>query len=452
MEDAIGTLSDHDPLTGLASARRFSDRLSVAIIHAQRQKQKLAVVQLDIDRFGRINERLGRSLGDDVLKSVGLALESTLRQGDTIARFGGDVFTILLPGLKEDADTTVIAEKLRLALRSPFSIGGHDLHLTASLGVALFPDDGPSVESLLQRADVALKRAKSRGGDSWDVHAPRSRALAAERQAREGALRRALVEKNLELYWQPVVECDKGTIVGAEALLHREGPKGSGSGADFISLAEVSGLAVPLGHWMLREACRQGHAWHAAGHANLVISVNVSERQVQHPALLKLVRRVLEETSLPPACLEVEISESELMRNPGQTMEHLGELRKLGLRVALDGFGGGESRLAHLYRLPLDTLKIDESVVAGATSSRDHEAVITAAVALARSRSLRVVAEGVETEAQRVLLVRWQCDHMQGSLSGAPVSAGDLERLLLRQRRAVQALRKQGPGHVRRLI
>ena len=452
MEDAIGALADHDPLTGLASARRFGDRLSVAIIHAQRQKQKLAVVQLDVDRFGKINDKLGRSLGDDVLKSVGLALESTLRQGDTIARFGGDVFTILLPGLKQDSDMTVIADKLRLALRSPFSIGGHDLHLTASLGVALFPDDGPSVESLLQSASVALKRAKSRGGDSWDVHAPRSRALAAQRQAKEGALRRALVEKALELYWQPVVECDRGTIVGVEAMLHWENPRGTAPTADFISLAEVAGLAVPLGHWTLREACRQGRAWHDAGYVGLVVSVNVSERQIQHPALLKLVRRVLDETRFTAACLEVEISESELMRNPERTMEHLSQLRELGLRVALDGFGGGESRLGHLYRLPLDTLKIDGSVVAGAATSRDHEAVITAAVALARSRNLRVVAEGVETEAQRVLLVRWQCDRMQGALSGAPASAGELEGLLLRQRRAVRALREEGVDAARRLL
>jgi EAL domain-containing protein (putative c-di-GMP-specific phosphodiesterase class I) len=183
-----------------------------------------------------------------------------------------------------------------------------------------------------------------------------------------------------------------------------------------------------------------------------VVSVNVSERQIQHPALLKLVRRVLDETSFTPACLEVEISESELMRNPERTMEHLSQLRELGLRVALDGFGGGESRLGHLYRLPLDTLKIDGSVVAGAATSRDHEAVITAAVALARSRNLRVVAEGVETEAQRVLLVRWQCDRMQGGLSGAPASAAELENLLLRQRRAVRALRAEGADAARRLL
>ena len=437
LEEEVNILADHDPLTGLASGRRFHDRLGVAIIHAQRYKQKLAVVQLGIDNFAKVNDRLGRDAGDDVLKSVALALESTLRQGDTIARFGGDVFTVLLPSLKRDEDMTVIADKLRLALRSPFSIGGHDLLITASLGAALFPDDGPDAETLLQNATVSLKRAKERGGDSWDVHAPRSRALAAERQERESALRRALVLGDLTLYWQPVVECETGAIVGAEALLRWLDPKGQVSASDSVSLAEVSGLAVPLGQWTLRAACQQGRAWHKAGHDSLVVAVNVSWRQLEHPSLVKLVRRVLEEAALPAPCLEIEVSESALVRKPERAIERLTELRELGVRIALDDFGTGESRLGHLYRYPIDTLKIDGSVVQGAVSSREHEAVIAAAVALARSRKLRVVAEGVETEAQRVLLVRWQCDRMQGRLCGPPAPAADTEQLLLRQRKAV---------------
>jgi diguanylate cyclase (GGDEF)-like protein len=443
LEGEVNSLADHDPLTGLASGRRFHDRLGVAIIHAQRYKQKLAVVQLGIDHFGKVNERLGRDAGDDVLKSVALALESTLRQGDTIARFGGDVFTILLPSLKRDEDITVIADKLRLALRSPFSIGGHDLLVTASLGAALFPDDGPDAETLLQNATVSLKRAKERGGDSWDVHAEKSRKLALERQARESALRRALALHDLTLYWQPVVECETGAIVGVEALLRWLDLQGQ------VPLAETSGLAVPLGQWTLREACKQGRAWHQAGYDSLIVAVNVSWRQLDHPAMVKLVRRVLEETGLPAACLELEVSESELVRKLERAIERLSELRELGIRIALDDFGTGESRLGHLYRYPIDTLKIDGSVVAGAVGSRDHEAVIAAAVALARSRKLRVVAEGVETEAQRVLLVRWQCDRMQGQLCGAPAAAADTEQLLLRQRKAVRGLGDGGAGRAR---
>jgi EAL domain-containing protein (putative c-di-GMP-specific phosphodiesterase class I) len=377
---------------------------------------------------------------------------SALRQGDTIARFGSDVFTILLPGLKRDEDMTVIADKLRLALRGPFSIGGHELLITACLGVALYPDDGLDVDSLLQSATVALKRAKERGGDSWDVHSQRSRGLAAQRQAREGALRKALVQKELTLYWQPVVECETGAIVGVEALLRWPDSGGVVPAAEFISLAEVSGLAVPLGHWTLRAACQQGHKWHEAGHEGLVVSVNISEKQLQHPAVVKLVRRVLDETSLPPSCLELEVSEAELMRKPERAIERLSQLRELGLRVALDDFGSGESRLGLLYRFPIDTIKIGGSVVKEAASSHDHEAVIRAAVALAHSRKLRVVAEAVETEAQRVLLVRWQCHRMQGHLSGPPATASETERLLLRQRKAARALSEDGSDEVRRLL
>ena len=446
LEEEVGNLADHDPLTGLANARRFHDRLGVAIIHAQRYKQKLAVVQLGLDRFAKVNDKLGKGAGDDVLKSVALALESTLRQGDTIARFGGDVFSVLLPSLKRDEDMTVIADKLRLALRSPFSIGGHELLVTASLGAALFPDDGPDAESLLHNATVALRRAKERGGDSWEVHAPHSRALAAERQARESALRRALVLGDLALYWQPAVDCETGAIVGVEALLRWLDSQGHVSAAESISLAEVSGLAVPLGQWTLRAACLQGRAWHKAGHESLVVGVNVSWRQLDHPALVKLVRRVLQETGLPPSCLELEIAESELVRKPERAIERLSELRELGVRVALDEFGTGESRLGYLYRYPIDTLKIDGSVVAGVVGSPDHEAVIAAAVALARSRKLRVVAEGVETEAQRIHLVRLQCDRMQGRFCGPPATAAETEQLLLRQRKAARALAEADAG------
>ena len=339
----------------------------------------------------------------------------------------------------------MIADKLRLALRSPFSIGGHDLLVTASLGMALFPDDGPDPESLLQSASVSMKRAKQKGGDSWDVHAPRSRALAAERQATETQLRRALVQGELELYWQPVVECETGTIVSVESLLRWRREQGVEKAADFVSLADIAGLAVPLGQWTLRAACVQGRKWHDAGHVGLAVSVNISQRQLQHAALVKLVRRVLDETGLPPACLELEVRESELMRNPDLAIERLTELRKLGLRIALDDFGTGESRLSHLYRYPLDSIKIDGSVVSGAPANHDHEAVISAAIALARSRRLKVVAEGVETEAQRVHLVRWQCDRMQGNLCGPPATAAETERLLLRQRQATRELARRTP-------
>ena len=441
-EEEVRALSDHDPLTGVASPRRFGDRLGVALIHAQRNKQMLAVVDLGLDNFAAINERHGRTVGDDLLKSVALALESTLRQTDTIGRMGveGDAFTILLPGLKRDDDVGVVADKLRLALRSPFSIGGHDLLVTASMGVALFPDDGPDQESLMQSARIAMRRAKEKGGDTYDIHAPRTSAMAAERLARERSLRRALVQGELALYWQPVVDCDNGRIVGVEALLRWRNPERMMPAAEFVPMAEVTGLAVPLGQWALRHACLQGKAWHDAGHHGLVVSVNVSARQLQHPSLVKLVRRVLEETRLDPACLELEVPETELVRNPELAIERLNALKELGLRLALDDFGTGDSVLTHLYRYPMDSLKIDGSVIHDVATDRAHEAVATAAIALAKARRIKVVAEGVETEAQRILLVRWQCDRMQGNLCGPPATAPDTEKLLLRQRKTTREL------------
>ncbi len=437
LEQEIRGLADYDPLTGLATARRFNDRLAMAIVHAQRSRQKVAVVQLGLDRFTAVTSALGRSLGEDLLRSVSLALEGTLRQADTIARLGpDDVFTILLAGIKRDSDVMVVAEKLQLALRSPFSLGGHDLIITASLGIALFPDDGPDSESLLQSANVALARAKERGGDAWEVHAPRSRALAAQRQAREAALRRALARDELELLWRPVVQCDTGGIVGMESRLQLRESGDPSRAADLVSLAEESALAVPLGQWALRAACRQGSLWHRAGH-QLTVSVNVSVRQLSHAALLKLVRGVLDETGLAAGCLELEVSESELAYGPELAVERLAELRRMGLKVVLGRFGASESRLANLYRYPADTLKIDPSVVRGAVLSRQDEALISAAIGLARARRLCVVADGVESEAHRVLLARWQCDRMLGPLIGSPGNAVEAERLLQRQRETV---------------
>ncbi|MGE5124690.1 MAG: putative bifunctional diguanylate cyclase/phosphodiesterase [Betaproteobacteria bacterium] len=446
LEAQLAGLSDHDPLTGLVSARRFNDRLGLAVTHALRQKHKLAIVQLGLDRFEALGGGVSGSHGNDLLRSVALALESTLRQGDTIARLGSDaVFTIMLPGVKHDDDVTVIADKLRLALRSPFSVGGSDLLVTASIGIALFPDDGSDTDSLLRGAALAMERAREKGGDSWDVHAPESRARAAQRQARETALRRALVRGGLELYWQPVVTCDTGAIVGMESLLRWRGGERAPTPADFVTLADVSGLAVPLGQWLLRAACRQAGRWRELGHADVVVSVGISARQLAHASFVKLVGRVLEEAGVPGSTLELEIPERELANAPELALARLADLRRLGIRVALDAFGTADSRVADPHRYPLDTLKIDASVVRESVSSADRAAVIRACVALARSRRLRVVAAGVETEAHRALLVRLRCDHMQGRLCGPPMQAREAEAAL-RARQDHPSERAQGAG------
>jgi diguanylate cyclase (GGDEF)-like protein len=439
-EAELASLSDQDPLTGLPGRRLLNDRFSVAVAHAIRQRQKLALLLLDLDGLAETNERWGRGVGDDLIRSMGALLERSLRQGDTIARLGGDEFTVLLPGIKQDEDVAVIAEKLRLALRSPFSIGGRELTATASIGIALHPDDGPDIESLLKCAHIALGRAKGKGGDSYDIHAPRSSAVAAERLALESALRKALVQQALSLVYQPIVACETGVIVGVEALLRWRNPdQQTMAAADFVPLADATGLSVPLGQWALRNACSQAKAWLDAGHAGIVIMVNVSPRQLQHPSLVKLVKRALEETRLPPASLELEVPEVELVRSPRHSIDRLSELKALGLRISIDDFGVGDSVLSQLHRYPVDALKIDGSVIHDIATDRNREAVATAVIALARARKLTVVAEGVETEAQRVLLARWQCDRIQGNLIGPPVAAAEIETLLARQKRTALA-------------
>jgi diguanylate cyclase (GGDEF)-like protein len=440
-EEELKGLVDNDPLTGLPSRRLFADRLSMAIAHAHRHSHKVAVLLLGLDGFDPLAERLGRSVGDDLLRSVSMILERTLRQGDTITRLESDEFAVLLPGINQGEDVGVIADKLRLALRSPFTIGGQDLIVTASMGVALYPDDGPETETLLRSAATAMQRARERGGDTFDIHSPETKARAAERQALENALRKALVQGDLALYYQPVVECETGAIVSAEALLRwRDPDRKMVTAAEFVPLADATLLAVPLGQWALKSACRQARAWRDAGHEALTVEVNVSHRQFHHPALVKLVKRVLEETGLPPSGLELEIAEAELARNPDRSIDRLAELKEIGVRISIDDFGAGESVLSQLYRYPADTLKIATVVTSDIGSDRNQEAVATAAITLARTRRLRVVAKGVETEPQRVLLTRWQCDCMQGNLCGEPLAADEFGKLLERQKKAVRDL------------
>ncbi|HKC14226.1 MAG TPA: GGDEF domain-containing phosphodiesterase, partial [Vicinamibacteria bacterium] len=316
---------------------------------------------------------------------------------------------------------------------------------TASIGIALHPDDGPDIESLLKCAHIALGRAKGNGGDSYDIHAPRSSAVAAERLALESALRKALVQQALSLLYQPIVACETGVIVGVEALLRWRNPdQRTMAAADFVPLADATGLSVPLGQWALRNACAQARAWLDAGHAGIAIMVNVSPRQLQHPSLVKLVKRALEETGLPPASLELEVPEAELVRSPRHSIDRLAELKELGLRISIDDFGVGDSVLSQLHRYPVDALKIDGTVIHDIATDRNREAVATAAIALARARKLKVVAEGVETEAQRVLLARWQCDRIQGNLIGPPMPAAAIETLLARQKRTALAVPGEG--------
>jgi diguanylate cyclase (GGDEF)-like protein len=433
-EEEVLNLSDHDSLTGLPNRRLFNDRLAMGVVQAHRHKQKLAVLVLGMDGFRKLNERLGRKGGDDLLRSISEVLQQSLRQGDTIARLGGDEFTIILPGIKRDEDVGKVAEKLRLSLRSPFTIGGQSLLVSASMGVAIYPDDGPDSETLLKSAAVAMGRAKEQGGDTFDIHAPGTSAAATELLAFEGALRKALVNNELALHYQPILDSDSGAIVAVEGLLRWRNPdKRLVPAQDFVPLADTTSLAVPLGQWALRTACTQASAWQKAGYEGLTVSVNLSGKQLLHPALTRLVSRVLAETKLEPASLDLEISEADLLANADRCIERLRELKALGVTLSIDDYGAGQSVLSQLHRYPVDALKIDRSVIGCITTDRNQEAVASAAIALARTRKLKVVAEGVETQEQRILLELWQCDRMQGNLCGVPLPASEMEKLLARQ-------------------
>lgn len=433
LREEIRRLQDHDPLTGLPGRRLFLDRLTVALIHAARQRQKLSVLMLAVDGLPAVQEALGRGAADDLLRSVAAVLEQTLRQGDTVSR-GAEEFTVLLPGLHRSEDAIRVVEKLRLALANPITLSGSDVVATASIGIALYPEDGPDSETLLDSARTAMIAVRARGGDGWELHAPTGSVAASERRILERALRRALVENDLLLHYQPIVEVATGRVARAEAFLRwRNADKRLVTAGDFMELADDSGLSVPLGQWAIQRACAQAREWQAA-QPGLAVAVNLLARQFDHPALTRLLARALKESGLPPACLHLEIPEAVLLRNLQSSVARLWALRDLGVRIAVSNFGLGQASVGQLQKCPLDVLKVDRSVVQGILSDPDLEAVVSATIAMARGLRLEVVAEGVESEAQRTLLMGWQCTHLQGNLFGPPVTAEEFERALARAR------------------
>lgn len=420
-EDELRQTADNDPLTGLVSPRVFLDRANMAVAQAQRQGSRLGVLALDVDGFADINESLGRTVGDDLLRSVAALLVQTLRQVDTVARLAGDEFSLLLPGLKEPEDALRVAEKLRLALCNPLGLGGHDLLVTASLGIALHPEDGPDTEALLASAQAAARQVRAAGGDGCRLHAPQSAARAAERSRLESELRRALVKRELLLHYQPCLDSASGRPCAVEAFLRWRRPSGLIDAGEFLGLADSTGLTIPLGQWAMEAATRAVQRWRAAG-LELGVTVNVSARQIDHPALPRLVERALRESGLPAAALTLEVPEADLLRLDRPALGgRLAALRASGVRVGLGNFGLGESSVKRLQRLPLDALKIDRTVVAGLGSDRERERLAESAVALARALGLRVSAEGVDSEVARDLLVKWGCHEIQGRLVSAPL-------------------------------
>ena len=430
-------LAYHDTLTGLPNRRLLLDRLSLAIAHAARGGHMLAIFFLDLDRFKLINDSLGHSTGDRLLKSIAGIMRGLLREEDTVARIGGDEFTILAPRVKGVDDVLTVARKVRDALKQPVAIDGRDLYISTSIGISLYPSDGPDGETLLKNADAAMYRAKTQGRDTFQLYAPAMNERALEQLALESSLRRAAAKDELLLHYQPVVEMRTGNVVSVETVLRWQHPAlGLLLPDNFISLAEATGLIVPIGAWVLETACAQVREWQRQGSPNLRAAVNLSVRQLQQPEFFTMVTETLQRTTLAPHALELEITESVAMQAAEGVTEKLRELKRLGVRISIDDFGTGYSSISALRLYPVDALKIDKAFVRDISAGGGGERIAAAVIALARSLDLGVIAEGVETSEQLAFLRDAGCDRWQGYLLSAPIPAADCGAIL-RSRSAV---------------
>jgi diguanylate cyclase (GGDEF)-like protein len=430
-EEQIRSLAYHDPLTKLPNRLLFTDRLALAVAQSHRHGQRLAVLFLDLDRFKIINDSLGHSPGDRLIADVAERLRGCLREGDTVARLGGDEFTLLLPDITAPVDAAKVADKVLDALRQPFEQENQELFVTASIGISLYPEDGRDAEALVKNADTAMYRAKEQGRDRYQLYAPDMNATALERLALESGLRKALAQGELRLHYQPILDLDTRRVTAIEALLRWQHPTlGLMQPADFVPLAEVTGLILPMGPWVLRAACAAARGLESLGHPGLSVAVNLTARQFQQPDLPRKVGQALDEASLAPERLELEVTESSAMENPEAAAAIMRELKGLGVRISIDDFGTGYSSLSHLKRLPFDMLKIDKSFIRDITSDADDAAIVSAVVGMAHTLKLRVVAEGVETEEQMRFLMDEGCDRVQGWLFSRPLPADQLPETL----------------------
>jgi diguanylate cyclase (GGDEF)-like protein/PAS domain S-box-containing protein len=419
----------HDVLTELPNRLLFRDRLGIALAHAKRAKRAAAVMFLDLDQFKLVNDTLGHSIGDRLLQQMALRLVACVRAEDTVARMGGDEFTILLADLNDRRSAATVAQKVLDTIRQPVLIDEHELYVTTSIGIALYPEDGMDTETLLREADRAMYRAKDSGRNNYQFATPLPSDVADSRLALERKLHHALEKGEFVVHYQPIVAIESGTVVGAEALVRWMQPEGTIVLPDaFISVAEDCNLIVPLGEWVLWTACCQMKQWHNDGHSELRIAVNLSARQLQQRDLIASVERILADSGLPPSALELEITESAAIQVPELTISILTQLKRLGVRISIDDFGTGYTSLSYLKRFPIDTVKIDQNFVRDLVSDAGDAAIISAVISIARALQLSVVAEGVETNEQLAFLQRERCALIQGFLHSMPVTAHEFAR------------------------
>ena len=427
----IAHSAEHDFLTGLPNRLLLNDRVGQAIALAKRHNYKVAVLFLDVDGFKHINDSLGHPIGDKLLQSIAKRLLGCVRASDTVSRQGGDEFVVLLSEVEQEEDTAILARRMLAQVTRTHTINHQDLHITASIGVSVYPDDGKNAETLIKNADTAMYQAKEKGRQGYQFFKPAMNVRAVERQSIEEGLRRALERQELVVHYQPKVELSSRKITGAEALIRWNHPtRGLVPPGQFISVAEECGLIRPIGAWVLREACKQARAWTEAGLPVLTMAVNVSAMEFREDGFLDGVFSTLGETGLDPHRLELELTESVLVKRAESAASILQALREKGVQVALDDFGTGYSSLSYLRKFPVDALKIDQSFVRQISTGGDDTIIVIAIIALARSLRLRVVAEGVETAEELAFLGAHHCDEVQGYYFSRPVPAHQFADLL----------------------
>jgi diguanylate cyclase (GGDEF)-like protein/PAS domain S-box-containing protein len=431
MAQELAHSAEHDFLTGLPNRMLLNDRISQAIAFAPRHENQVAVLFLDLDGFKHINDSLGHPIGDKLLKSVAERLVGCVRVTDTVSRQGGDEFVVLLSEAEQWEDAAVVAKRMLDAVAETHMIDQQELHVTTSIGVSVYPDDGQDAETLIKNADTAMYQAKENGRQTYRFFEPVMNVRAVERQSIEEDLRRALERDEFVLHYQPKIDLRTGRITGAEALVRWMHPtRGLLAPAHFIPIAEDSGLILPIGNWVLREACRQARAWLDAGVPVGTMAVNVSAMELGGENFLEGLFAILTETGLDPGALEIELTESVLMKHAASAASILLSLRERGVHVAVDDFGTGYSSLSYLREFPIDALKIDQSFVRQITATEDDTTIVTAVISMARSLNLRVVAEGVETPEQLAFLKARECDEAQGYHFSRPVPADQFAMLL----------------------
>ncbi|RYY76173.1 MAG: EAL domain-containing protein [Gammaproteobacteria bacterium] len=437
-------LAQHDFLTGLPNRMLLTERLSQAIGLAYRNISQVALLFIDVDYFKHINDSLGHAVGDELLKSVAARLVSCVRATDTVCRQGGDEFVILLTEIERPQDAAVTAEKLFNAFSEPHYIGVHELHVSLSMGISVYPADGENADVLMQNADAAMYHAKLLGRNNFQFFKTEMNTRAVQRAFIEASLRRAIKRQEFELHYQPKVDIASGTIIGAEALIRWNDPQqGVIQPLDFLGIAEECGLIVAIGGWVLREVCSQLRAWLKEGYAIFPVSINVSAAELKHKYFLSGINQVLQETGLPPYYLELEFTETILMRDAELSISVLESLKDIGVQLSIDDFGTGYSSLSYLQRFPVDTLKIDKSFMRDLTNDSDNATIVSAIIAMGRNLKQRVLAEGVETAEQLAFLRTHRCNEAQGNYLSMPLPADQFAKIMTSNMLPVLSVRQR---------